>query len=325
MHHERVMKSFNIDFNWHEGKAAAPGVFAGADAKKIVDWYAELGVNNFWTFMTTYNGYAWYPSKVAPVTPGLESNFMKDTTDLGHKKGLEVFAYVCLGSNPRLEAEKPEEARRYKGNYINMDFTDEYLEYFCDVLKEGLRAADIDGIVIDWFREPAGKRPFWLDSEKMLYKQLTGEDFPISGEPGDDEVIEFDRKLLEKAWKKIKGTVDSTRKVKIWTNQPFEKIDDPIWNGHILMNQADYLLNESPNVELLSWIRSQAGEHTTVIQDICGWANHDASIWKTIDTGKYGLFGFAPADFETCLPSLRSSEKSFGNIEAVREAFKFII
>ena len=321
---DRVMKSFGIDFNWDGRPPAAPGVFAKADAKKIVDWYADLGVNNFWTLLTTVNGYAWYPSKLAPVNPGLETNFMKDSTDLGHRKGLEVFGYVCLGQNTRREAEKPEEARPYKDNYIHMVFTDEYLEFLCAVIKEGLNAADIDGIVIDWFRNPNVKRPFWLDSEKKLYKKLTGENFPESGDPGEAETIEFDRKLLESAWINIKGTVDSTRKVRIWTNQPFDKTNDPIWNGHILMKEADYLLNEGPDMSLLDWIGSQAGPNTTIVQNICGWPTHDSEMWKSIDTHKYGLFGFAPADVDTCLPSIRVSEKSFRNIEIVKEAYKSI-
>jgi hypothetical protein len=148
------------------------------------------------------------------------------------------------------------------------------------------------------------------------------EKFPDEGEPGDADVIAFDRATLDNAWRRIKNAVDTTRKVKIWTNQPFDKVDDPIWNGHILMKEVDYVLNESPDTSLLEWMRATVGKQTLVVQDICGWANHNAEMWKEIDPAKYGFFGFAAADPETCMPTEKINPVSFRNLEIVREAYR---
>ena len=44
---------------------------AGADPAQHVAWYKAMGANVIQTFCVSYNGYAWYPSEVAPVTPEL--------------------------------------------------------------------------------------------------------------------------------------------------------------------------------------------------------------------------------------------------------------
>ena len=130
-----VIKAFNIDFNWFEGKAAPPGLFTGAVPEEHIKWYVDLGVNTFWTFCTTYNGYAWYPSKIAPVNPGLKGDFMNKCTELGKKNGLQVYAYMCFGANPWWEEQNPERVRPEKDNYIKVVFDDYMSTIFAEYWK----------------------------------------------------------------------------------------------------------------------------------------------------------------------------------------------
>jgi hypothetical protein len=70
-HVGKPVKAFSIDFNWGDNGASPPGLYAQADPTEHVRWYQDLGANVIQTFCVSYNGYAWYPSDVAPVTPGL--------------------------------------------------------------------------------------------------------------------------------------------------------------------------------------------------------------------------------------------------------------
>ena len=314
------LKSFNIDFNWYNGQYATPEAFTNADPAKIIDWYKNMNVSNFWTFAVTYNGYAWYDSKIAPKAVNLKSNFMQETTALGHKNNMTVFAYLCLGDNPYLISKDPSIKRVDEGMF-RMPFTDWYIDYFCSLCDEALTVCDLDGIVIDWFRYPRNKRSVWIKQEQDLFTKRMGEKFIEGVEIPNDVLIEFERRCLEVAWNRIRKTIKAKGDKKIWTNQPFDFIDDPIWNGHVLMNEADYILNECPNFDFLDWIQSQAGKNTMVVQNLCGWADHNLEKVNSIDTDKYGLFGFAQADYDTCLPEEKTSKVNFDNIQTIKKMF----
>lgn len=317
------LKSFNVDFNWYQGKVAPPDCFVQSDPKQLVEWYKGMHVNNFWTFGTTYNGYAWYDSKLAPKAEGLKRDFLAETVELGHEAGMEVFAYTCLGDNQMLISKKPEIAR-VDESMFRIPFTDWYLEYFCGICDEIVRHAPVDGIVIDWFRYPQNQRTQWIPEEQELFRQRMGESLPAKAELPREVLVEYERRCLETAWKRIAKVLHDEHHVKIWTNQPFESADDPIWNGHILLKEADYVLNECPDFSLLSWIASQAGENTMVVQNLCGWEGHRLDELASIDIHQYGLFGFAAADAETCLPEESTSAVNYKNIQIIRDFYSKI-
>ena len=313
------VKSFCIDFNWGEKVVAAPGLYAQADPREHVQWYQDLGANTIQTFCVTYNGYAWYPSDVAPVTPGLKhSNFLGEVVELGHKAGLNVLGYFCLGSNPYWEQSHPDLVHGDDSDYIKIPFTLEYLDYFCRSVEDTLKKVEIDGFVIDWVRPTQHLK--WLDCERPMYQQLLGEKFPESGQPSKAAVLEFDRRALERAWRHIKWAVYATRRVIIFTNHPFYEQEKELWQGHPLLKEVDWLLNETPELKWLDWLRQQIGPNTLIVQNLCGWEGHDASVWRQIDTKVYGLYGFAKADEKTTLPSAKVPA-NITNIKILREAF----
>lgn len=298
----KTIKSFNIDFNWVNGTYAPQDSFAQSNAKEIAEWYKALGSDNFWTFAVSYNGCAWYDSEFSPKVKGLNGNFTKDCVTEGHKLGMSVFAYHCLAANPVVENEHPEWSRKNPDDLFNLIFCDEYIDLFCKMIKESAELCDYDGIVIDWFRCPAKRFELWEPKEKELFEIIMGSDFPGEKHLTEAIIAEFEKKSIERAWRKIKDTISCVGDIKIWTNQPFEKIDDPVWNGNILMKEADYLLNEGPDFELLDWIDRESGAHTQVVQNLCGWADHDLGLAGDIDRSRFGLFGFAAANPDTCFP-----------------------
>ncbi len=313
------VKAFCVDFNWGDHGASEPGLYAQADPAEHVRWYQDLGVNTIQTFCVSYNGYAWYPSKVAPVNPGLRSpNFLGEMTELGHRAGMKVMGYFTLGANPYWEARNTELVHREDSDYIKIPFTLEYLDYFCRSVEDTLKQVNIDGFMIDWVRPTQHKT--WLECEKHMYQELLGEKFPSSSPPSKEVLLEFDRRALERAWRHIRWTVHGTRRVVIWTNHPFVDEERELWAGHRLLREVDWVLNESPEPKWLNWLRQNVGPSTLIVQNLCGWEGHDANLWKTIDTRLFGLYGFAKADPRTTLPTDKVPV-NIKNIRLLREAY----
>ena len=86
---------------------APPGLWADADPAQHVAWYKALGVNVIQTFCVSCNGYAWYKNGVVPEQPGLKYDFLPETVRFGHKEGLRVMGYFCIGSNTKWGKDHP--------------------------------------------------------------------------------------------------------------------------------------------------------------------------------------------------------------------------
>jgi hypothetical protein len=312
------VKAFCIDFNWGDHGGSEPGLFAQADPREHVRWYQELGANVIQTFCVSYNGYAWYPSGVAPVTPGLKrGDFLGEMVSLGHAAGLTVMGYFCLGANPHWERQNAGIVHGEDSDFIKIPFTREYLDYFSRSVADTLHRTGVDGFMIDWVRPTQHTR--WLDCEKEMWRELLGEPFPAAT-PSAEAVLEFDRRAIERAWLHIRRTVHETRRATIWTNHPFVEAERTLWDGHRLLKEVDWVLNESPEVKWLDWLDRQVGPHTLVVQNLCGWERHDANLWRSIDTKKVGLYGFAKADAATTLPT-ENVPANIRNIQLLREAY----
>lgn len=318
------LRSFQVDFNWYGGKSAKAGLFTDSDPKEYVRYNKQLGCNNMWTYATSYNGYAWYDSKIAPKNPGLKINFTAETTDFAHQMGMTVFAYVCLADNPYLIEKNPKLAR-VDESMFRMALSKWYLDYVGSVIEEVMeQVPQLDGIAIDWFRGASVlERSEWTEDEQKTYSELMGEKV-IPGKTTIYEIVEYERRAIARAWDTLSPLIHAKGK-KIWTNHPFEKVFDPVWQGQKLLKEADYILNESPNFSLLDWIISQKGEQTVIVQNLCGWEEHDnKNLNEILDKG-LGWFGFAAADPKTCLPSKEMSQTNDKNIEIMRKFYAKLI
>lgn len=334
--------AFCLDFNWdYTYRAASPGLYARADPAEHLAWYRDLGVNVIQSFLVGYNGFAWYPSAVAPVTPGLKGNFIGDLAELAHDAGMKCFGYFCLGSNTWWEMHN-QDLVHWDCRKWNIPHSEKYLDDFCAVVTESFRRVPVDGAMIDWIRPPYRKR--WLACEKEMFQRFMGESFPACGSLPEPVEVEFQRRVLENAWRRIRAAATEARPgVLLWTNHPFQISAESLvsgatevtgsaqyspvgeralWEGNHILRDADLVLNESPDPSILDWLVANSGDHTLVVQNICGWQNHDAAIWRSIDRSKFGLYGFAAADPGTTLaadPAYRPANAR--NIAVVQEAF----
>ena len=289
--HEPI-KAFCIDFNWEPNVGCAnPGTFTHADPEAHMRWYKDLGANTIQSFCVSLNGYAWYSnSAVAPVNPGLEKkNFLAQMCQCGHDAGMKVMGYFTFGNNPVWEAKNPD-LRKDKGvDYIRIPATLEWLDYFCRQLE---RRPEED----EHRRIPGGIDPsrtaHGMDRSREAYvaRACMGEKFSSTAAPSPQATLEFDKLAMSRAWQHIRSAANSTRKSTIWTNHPFVAQEKPMWEGHRLLKEVDWVLNESPDIGWLYWLQKQVGQQTLVVQNLCGWPEHDANAWKRINTRKFGLY-----------------------------------
>ena len=331
------IKAFCIDFNWDTAGPAQPGLFGQADPVAHVEWYRALGANVIQTFCVSYNGYAWYKnSTVAPVLPAMTHDFLPEITELAHRAGMLCVGYFNLSSNPVWKAQHPEAAYAHRppegststkaGHNVahSLVYTDAYLDYFGRLIEDALRQTDIDGFMVDWLKPPERFGQPWLSCERQLYRDLMHRPLPAQVRADCPEILEYERCCLERAWARIRQAVAAVRPALVWTNHPFRCANDPLWDGHRVLGEADWILNESPDAELLGWLARQVGPRTRLIQNLCGWKDHDASLWKKIDFPTVGLYGFAQADPHTTLPSMDYTPACAANernIGIIREAY----
>lgn len=312
------IKAFNIDFNWGTKGPAEPGLYAQADPAEHIRWYLDMGVNTIQTFCVSYNGYAWYrKSGIAPVTPGMKYDFMTDIVELGHKHGLKIMGYFCLGANPVWEQMNPAEVH-LDAPMWKIPFTRKYLDYFSRSLQDVLVKSEIEGFMIDWFRPAARKT--WLDCEKQMYLELMQEQFPASGEVDAKTQIEFERRELARAWREIKAVIRSVRPAIAWINSACSEEANSLWEGHVILKEIEWVLNENHKIEFLQWLNKQAGPGTKIVQNLCGSGLHDASRWREVAYPAFGLYGFAQADPKTTFPD-ESNKINQRNIHFIKEAY----
>lgn len=304
--HQDDIKAFCIDFNWGEGGPngfAGPGLWADADPREHVKWYKELGVNVIQTFCVSCNGYAWYKNGVAPEQPGLKADFLKEMVKLGHKEGMRVMGYFCIGSNTRWGQMHPDLSYGIP-SAPHIPYTDEYLAYLDGAIRDAIKVTGIDGFMIDWVWQPekrleGGK---WLDCEKKLYEKLMGEPFPGEEKLSETQYNQYSRKAIERCWKTIRSAAKETNpRCIIWLTCNDTK--NVYVQNSTMFAEVDWLMNERGDMESINEIRGQLGKQTRLITCLAAWNKMDPEdVIPLALKEKVGLYGFVKPDANSLLP-----------------------
>ncbi|MCU0780837.1 MAG: hypothetical protein MUF04_07020, partial [Akkermansiaceae bacterium] len=295
----KEIKAYCIDFNWaptqRRGRPLAkPGQWAAtADPAAHVAWYQSIGANVIQTFCVATNGHAWYHNSFAPVQPGLKHDFLPEVVRLGHQKGLLVFGYFCIATNPVWGELHPELSYGTPATY-HIPYTDEYLDYLSKSISDAVKKTGIDGFMIDWVWQPnrqatGGK---WIEAEKRLYAQLTGEPFPGEDKLTKEQDTAYSRKAIDRCWKAIrKAAKDANPDCIIWLT--VNHINHPHVTGSDMYQEADWLMNEAGSMQGIEKVRSMVGEHTRLITCMALWNGQDAAqaVPQAAAAG-VGLYGF---------------------------------
>ncbi len=328
---EHIM-AYSLDFNWEEERRfAQPGRWAGADPAEHVAWYKAIGANVIQTFAVSCNGYAWYKDGVVPEQPGLKHDFLPEMVKLGHKEGMLVFGYFCIGSNTRWGKENPAYSYGAPADY-HIPYTDKYLAYLESAIEDAVRKTGIDGFMVDWLWQPKrnstdGK---WLAAEKKLYEQLMGEPFPGEDKLSREKDLFYSRKAIDRTWKTIrKAAKRANPDCIIWLT--VNNIQHPHVVNSEMYQQADWLMNEAGDMEGIQAVRNMIGPQTRLITCLASWNNMDATqvVPAALDTG-VGLYGFTkPRTDSGIVPLAEILAKPVGelqgddrNIAVLTRAFK---
>ncbi len=318
------IKAFCVDFNWGASGFAPPGMYTRARAKEHLAWYQAMGVNTIQTFCVSCPGYAWYRSDVAPVQPGMDGDFLKEITDLGHAVDMRVIGYFCVGANAYWSKTHPELSHDF-ADCIAIPFTTPYLDYLGKIIPEAIARTGIDGFMIDWVFNAShfypNKTYKWLDCEKTMYQELFGEPFP--GEQAMDaaRIADFNRRALERCWERIHSATKTAKAdCIIWLS--CYDLQHPQVVGSRMLQEVDWVMNEHPDPAKLEMARKAVGANVKLIQCICGWGDQHnaAAIVADPRFASMGLYGFARPDAETTLPPEDDSGNA-RNIAAMRKAF----
>lgn len=297
------IKMFNIDFNWSGGGFAPPGQWADTVPRDYVQWCADLGVNVIHSFSVSCNGYAWYKGGFVPPQPGLTHDFFPEVLRLAHKKNMLATGYFCVGANTKWGLEHPDLSYGTPAT-IHIPLTDRYLDYLTRSIADAIEKTEMDICTIDWLWNPGAhgavynpdgqpRKKEWLKAEKKLFTELTGLRFPATGLPDQADILAYERLAIDRCWERIREARDRTNRdciLCIWMNHD----DDPTVTGSKIFKEVDWFINENPNPKLLELARGRVGKKTRLIQNLCGWANHDAKAYLADPKHwSFDLCGFA--------------------------------
>jgi len=299
------IKAYCIDFNWWRRNLASPGGFANTDPAVHLAWYKMMGVNVIQTFCVSTNGYAWYKDGVVPEQPKLKHDFLRDMVKLGHAEGMLVMGYFTIACNPRWGAENQELSYFLKPNEgsYHLPYTDEYLDFLAKSIKDAVSNTGIDGFMIDWVWQPKRSTHYsgqvrtdyhpWLESEKKLYKQLMGEEFPGKENLTKEQELAYSRKAIDRCWKTIrKAAKEANPDCIIWLT--VNHMNHPHVVNSDMYKEADWLMNEKGDIKSIDEVKSMIGEHTRLITCLARWNGQDATkvVPDALKAG-VGLYGFS--------------------------------
>jgi len=327
------IKAFCIDFNWGPGGPngfAQPGLWAHASPAAHVKWYKDLGANVVQTFCVSCNGYAWYKNGVVPEQPGLRTDFLTEVVKLGHRAGMKVMGYFCIGANTRWGQEHPDQSYGTP-SAPHIPFTRDYVDYVCAAVEDVLEKTGCDGFMVDWFfygpYTPRAARIRWLPCEEQRWRELMGTPFPGKELVTQEQELQFKRRASARLWDRFRATAKAVNPDCIlWLS--CHDLDHPQIKGSKLLREVDWLMNEHPDPSRLARVEDAVGPHTRIIQCLCGWGDqHDAA--RVIDDPRYhrvGFYGFARPD-TTSFPAVTRDKHgrltgNARNIELMRTAFQ---
>ena len=301
------IKSFNIDFNWGPGgpnKFPNPGRWADADPKEHVAWYKDMGCNVIQTFCVSCNGYAWYKNGVVPEQPGLKHDFLPEMVRLAHRENMLVLGYFCIGANTRWGQTHP--ALSYGiPSACHIPFTDEYLAYLDGAIRDAVKKTGMDGFMVDWVWLPnnrASNGGRWLDCEKKLYTQLTGEPFPGESKLTAEQINNYGRKSIDRCWETIRRAAKETDpRCIVWVT--CNDVNSAQIANSRLLRETDWLLNEAGDIQRTEAARKMIGPNTRLITCLAAWNGQNPSlVVPAAKKAGIGLFGFTKPTQDSLLP-----------------------
>ena len=319
-----TLKICTVDFNWVKTSAEANArasmahEFVDADPHAVVDWQLQLGANAIFQHAFTFNGCAWYPTRLGPEVPQARSGFFAKLLGRARDAGAAVGAYMNIGMDKFMCAARPEWLVPRTWEHHHPGFLapeSDWTDLLCRRVEEFLRDYPVDVMLFDWFVYgttvdriyPVQPAPF----VRGPFREIIGREMPEEAEGiTEKESLEYQREVLARQFYRIRDAVKGTHAdCQIMINVPFWKGGDPKWVDHPMVKESDWLFAECSQTSVLDWLfavkRPEQRVFTTIISGIddrMAHADLSRERWKALHARGCDLVGWAFPDPATGWP-----------------------
>jgi hypothetical protein len=133
----------------------------------------------------------------------------------------------------------------------------------------------------------------WLPCEQEMYTELMGQQFPGIEKITPDTELQFRRKAIDRAWKRVKQTVKRTDPdCIIWLTSC--QLTSRDIAGSDMLRDVDWVLNEAGDTATTASAQAMLGKDTRMVTCLANWNGQDAAIViPDAVKKKIGLYGFA--------------------------------
>ncbi|MCC3373242.1 alpha-L-fucosidase [Cohnella sp. REN36] len=208
-----VYRKLHLDYHqppWMEGVAEA---FTADEARRQAEMFRMAGVEAVSFFAYDHYGYAFYPSEIAPVHPGMTNDYTGLMSQALKAEGIRTILYLNAFTSVEMHKLHPEWMRvaedgtMPRGAWLQHEashicIASGYLEsFFFPLLREAIERHAPDGVWIDagsWMVE----YPCYCASCRERYRADTGRSLPAGPMPGPSDELEDDGWLEWRIWRR---------------------------------------------------------------------------------------------------------------------------
>ncbi len=217
----------NPVYVWHYDyylSANAPDAFTAFDPERIASEIASTGATFAVVFALNQHGYAYYPSRIAPVHPMLgDRDYTGSMIEALQRRGLTVLTYVNYMNIDRREAHPEWWQRAADGTQVLENGwgvpcpNGPIREYMCAVVGEVAAKYPTQGFFFDMFSFNRGG--CWCDNCRRKFAVETGLPFPIRADWGSESWRHYIAFRYRSALETIQAIRDAAKAVRsdlIW-------------------------------------------------------------------------------------------------------------
>ncbi len=146
-------RQIHLDFHTH---GSIPGIGSAFDKKAWQETLKAAAVNSVTLFGRCHHGFAYYPSKVAPVHPNLDFDLLGAQIEACHEIDVLAPVYITVGwdedyayAHPEALISPPEGIDTLRPAWKRIAFEEEYMKFVCAVTEEIVNHYDVDGLFYD--------------------------------------------------------------------------------------------------------------------------------------------------------------------------------
>jgi hypothetical protein len=306
-----------------------PEDWAEVNAQQYFDWHREFGNNVVYCQAYCSSGFALYPSKLGPLGKGNAARLFPQLYARARKANMPVWSYFCVSADWFSSRQHPEwivpgseSGSCGHGGFFGPETP--HTQLVCARIREFLKEYPVDWLLLDWFvygsLTPDEYQVQPAEFAKQPFQEIIGRPMPAkAADITPEENLKYKRVTLERQFRALREAVRETSpKTKIIFNVPFQRADEALWRGHVMLAESDGLFAESSD-EVAGWLLRVRRPAQHVMTTIIGRGKGvtDPGSWKKWHDQGCDFFGYAWGTPPSFLPTARYDEE----LKVVRAAF----